>query len=197
LKIIPDWVRVQRIQRDVPAPYIDAGVGKSNLRQLIEKEMLAGGCSSNDIRSREIGHLLLDKNYDLNSLDITMKKETYHASEGTEVFLSLVADPLNALVGYLRLRDLTTPHRVELQKKPCMIIRELRVVGREMPIGTQQWGGWQHQGFGSQLLEEAMKSCIEEFDKHELFVLSGVGVKEYYRKYHGFKDVGAYLKKSL
>jgi len=36
---VPKWVRIQRIQRDIPAPYIDAGVKKSNLRQLIEIEM--------------------------------------------------------------------------------------------------------------------------------------------------------------
>jgi len=36
---IPEWVRIQRIQRDVPANIIEAGVDKSNLRQIIEEEI--------------------------------------------------------------------------------------------------------------------------------------------------------------
>jgi elongator complex protein 3 len=197
VKTIPEWVRVQRIQRDVPAPYIDAGVQKSNLRQLISVELNKQGDSFQDIRGREIGHRLLKEQYDMSLLDIKLHKSTYEASNGTEIFLSLVAHPLNALVGYLRLRDVMVPHRFELQKHPCMIIRELRVVGREIPVGIKQSEGWQHKGFGSLLLEEAMHVCVEEFDKHWLFVLSGIGVKQYYRKYHDFIDDGVYLKKSI
>jgi elongator complex protein 3 len=197
VKTIPEWVRVQRIQRDVPAPYIDAGVLKSNLRQLITLDLHQQGKTFQDIRAREIGHTLLDEQYDLNSLDIQMQKKNYEASGGTEVFLSLITHPLNALVGYLRLRNVVIPHRFELQKHPCMIIRELRVVGREIPVGSKQYEGWQHKGFGSMLLDEAMRICGQEFDKHWLFVLSGIGVKQYYRKYHGFKDEGIYLKKSI
>jgi len=36
---VPEWVRIQRIQRDVPAPMISSGVKKSNLRQFVIKEM--------------------------------------------------------------------------------------------------------------------------------------------------------------
>ena len=46
------------------------------------------------------------------------------------------------------------------------------------------------------LMDEAERICFEEFDNKKLFVLSGVGVKEYYRKL-GFKDDGFYLSKTL
>jgi len=87
-------------------------------------------------------------------------------------------------------------HRHELQKNPCMIIRELKVVGRELSIGERTDKGLQHKGFGKELINEAERICLEVFDKKHLFVLSGVGVKEYYRKL-GFKEYGAYLSKII
>jgi len=77
-----------------------------------------------------------------------------------------------------------------------MIIRELKVVGREIPIGKKAKKGWQHKGFGKELVEETERICLEEFNKKHLFVLSGVGVKKYYRSL-GFRDIGAYLCKRL
>ncbi|MBS3802761.1 MAG: GNAT family N-acetyltransferase, partial [Candidatus Thermoplasmatota archaeon] len=128
---------------------------------------------------------------------VKLEKIVYEASKGTEVFLSLVIPKEDALVGYLRLRDLNQPHRYELSKYPSMIIRELKVVGQEISIGRSESDGVQHQGFGKQLVKEAEQVCVEEFDKHHLFVLSGVGVKEYYRKYLSFTDDGVYLHKKV
>ena len=54
--IVPRWVRIQRIQRDVPAQHIDAGVNKSNLRQIVQKEMIKLNYKCSCIRCREIGH---------------------------------------------------------------------------------------------------------------------------------------------
>jgi len=109
---------------------------------------------------------------------------------------SLVEEDLDALIGYLRLRDIRNSHRPELNKNPCMIIRELKVVGRELPIGEHENKALQHKGYGKELIEEAERICIEEYDKTNLFVLSGVGVKEYYRNL-GFKDQGVYLRKTI
>jgi len=194
---IPEWVRIQRIQRDVPAQHIDAGVTKSNLRQLVDEELRSNKKKSLDIRVREIGHLHSSEHDDIRFDDIVLKKTIYDANKGTEVFLQLLGKPSNALLGYLRLRDVFQPHRWELQKHPCMIIREVKVVGREVGIGVNDTESWQHKGFGSQLVQAAEKICVEEFDKKWLFVLSGVGVKQYYRKYHGFSDNGIYLSKKL
>lgn len=51
-------------------------------------------------------------------------------------------------------------------------------------------------GTAASAYDEAERICSEEFDKKHLFVLSGVGVKEYYRKL-GFKDNGVYLSKTI
>ena len=194
---LPEWIRIQRIQRDIPAQYIDCGVMKSNLRQLVENELQEQRKSNLDIRAREVGHIKNNELIDLNEVDVSVKTVTYDASNGKEVFISLNTDPYDALVGYIRLREITHSHRYELADKQCMMIRELKVVGKELGIGEQSIDGWQHRGFGSKLLDEAITLSKDESDSKWLYVLSGVGVKEYYRKYHHFQDDGIYLRKNI
>ena len=197
LSSIPEWIRIQRIQRDVPAQYIDGGVTKSNLRQLVDDAFQDENTYLNDLRSREIGHRSLRLGREIDIANSKIQKICYQASGGTEIFLSLVEPSFDAVIGYLRLREIRSSHRSELEKTPLMMIRELKVLGREVEIGNKLEKGLQHRGFGSHLLTEAERICDEDFDCKKLFVLSGVGVKEYYRKYHGFKDQGVYLKKRI
>jgi len=192
---VPKWVRIQRIQRDIPAQYIDAGVKKSNLRQLVELEMKKQGQNCNCIRCREIGHKMLKKNFDFRDEDVEIETIFYNASQSEEIFISLVDKEHDALVAFLRLRDINESHRNELEKS-CMIIRELKVLGRELPFGKRTDKGIQHKGYGKELIEESERICLEEYDKKSLFVLSGIGVKNYYRSL-GFKDNGIYLNKKL
>jgi len=195
-KDIPEWVRIQRIQRDIPAHEISAGIKKSNLRQYVEKEMQHQLTSCRCIRCREIGHLSMEKTRKLTNLSLTCVQRRYKASNGMEIFLSLEDIEQDILIGYIRLRDVIISHRFELQQEPCMIIRELKVLGRETPLGERTAGTFQHRGYGKKLLGEAERICLEEFDKKRLFVLSGVGVKPYYRKL-GFSDKGLYLSKKV
>src|SRR5665811_2210813 len=53
--LLPNWVRLQRVQRDIPAQRIVSGVKKSNLRQLAKKRLLELGGDCSCIRCREIG----------------------------------------------------------------------------------------------------------------------------------------------
>jgi elongator complex protein 3 len=193
---VPEWVRIQRIQRDIPSQFIDAGVNNSNLRQFVEKELIKNKLECRCIRCREIGHKTLKQKIEFNEEDIGITSIFYEASDSEEIFISLVDEKNDAIIGYLRLRDVINSHRIELQKNSCMIIRELKVVGQELALGEKSKKSLQHRGYGKELLEEAEKICIEEFDKKNLFVLSGVGVKPYYRKL-GFKDEGVYLLKTL
>ena len=195
-KDVPEWMRIQRIQRDIPAHEISAGIKKSNLRQYVEKEMLQHQTSCRCIRCREIGHLSIEKTRKLANLSFTFVQRRYKASEGTEIFLSFEDIEQHILVGYLRLRDVIAPHRSELQEEPCMIVRELKVLGRETPLGQRTTEAFQHRGYGKKLLGEAERICTDEFGKKRLFVLSGVGVKPYYRKL-GFYDKGLYLSKII
>ena len=70
------------------------------------------------------------------------------------------------------------------------------IKGKELPLGTRNTIATQHKGYGKILLDTAAKICKEEFDKNHLFVLSGIGVKQYYRQ-QGFKDTGVYLQKTI
>lgn len=193
---VPPWARIQRIQRDIPAHKISGGIKKSNLRQYVEKELLEHGLSCRCIRCREIGHRSLKKNIAFDTLRVEYIRRQYIANSSDELFLSLEDSTQNVLVGYLRLRDITSSHRAELEQEPCMIIRELRILGREAPLGERTADAFQHRGYGKQLIHEAERICREEYGKNTLFVLSGVGVKPYYRML-GFSDDGVYLKKKL
>ena len=193
---VPEWVRIQRIQRDIPLQMICSGVDKSNLRQYVEVEMKNHGTKCRCIRCREVGLRSLKEDIDLDNLDLKLKKTRYNASDGCEMFLSLEEKNKDLIIGYLRLRNITNSHRPELSRKPCAIIRELKVLGKELSIGIRKKNSIQHKGYGKELLLEAERICKDDFDKKKLYVLSGVGVKEYYRNL-GFSDDGLYLFKNL
>jgi len=145
---VPSWVRIQRIQRDIPAHKISGGIKKSNLRQYVERELEDHGHYCHCIRCREIGHRLLKTSIDLDRLNIEYHCCMYKASNSDELFLSLEDPSQEVLLGYLRLRDITSSHRAELSKEPCMVIRELRILGREAPLGERTEGSFQHRGYG-------------------------------------------------
>ncbi|MFH1100842.1 MAG: tRNA uridine(34) 5-carboxymethylaminomethyl modification radical SAM/GNAT enzyme Elp3 [Methanobacteriota archaeon] len=193
---VPEWVRIQRIQRDIPVPHITAGVKKGNLRQLVNKKLQTQGKTCRCIRCREIGHRSLKQPLTFHDDQLILRRYHYEASGGTEIFLSLEDKRHDVLVGFIRIRDLMQPHRYELLRRPSMIIRELKILGRELSIGEKQKQGMQHKGYGKELVHEAERICVEDFDKKTLVVLSGIGVKAYYRKL-GFSDDGVYLSKYL
>ncbi|MEM3570686.1 MAG: tRNA uridine(34) 5-carboxymethylaminomethyl modification radical SAM/GNAT enzyme Elp3, partial [Candidatus Bathyarchaeia archaeon] len=128
--IIPRWVRVMRVQRDIPSQLIIAGPKKSNLRQLVEERMKELGLVCKCIRCREVGHKFLKHGITPNPNHIEILREEYEASKGEEIFIS-VEDTLNdILIGYLRLRiPSKKAHRLEISNEPSSIVRELRVFG--------------------------------------------------------------------
>ncbi len=195
-KDVPEWIRIQRIQRDIPSQEICTGIKKSNLRQYVEVEMQKKHATCRCIRCREIGHVSGERTQNITEDSLQWVHRRYQASGGDEFFISLEDQTHDVLVGYLRLRDIASPHRSELLAEPCMMIRELKVLGREASLGKRTSEAYQHRGFGKKLLAEAERICSEEVGKKQLFVLSGVGVKPYYRKL-GFVDNGLYLSKAL
>ena len=61
------------------------------------------------------------------------------------------------------------------------IIRELHVYGQALELGDESSLSVQHKGLGKWLLSEAEK-IIKKNKIKELKIISGVGVREYYRK---------------
>lgn len=178
---VPDYVRIQRIQRDIPVPEITAGILKSNLRQLVQKNMAENGMKCRCIRCREVGHTgaVLE--------DVSLIKPEvleYEASGGTEHFISFTYE--DSLVGYVRLR--TTSH------SDIAYIRELKVFGNETAIGATA-ESWQHRGFGKRLIARAEEIASAE-GKTAIYITSGIGVREYYRSL-GYHLERPYMVKQL
>jgi elongator complex protein 3 len=194
MKYIPKYCRVIRVQRDIPSDKIVAGIKKSNLREFIEKKCESKGIEIKEIRYREVGHKL-GKGIvpDLDS--IKLLRLDYDASKGKEIFLSFEDVKNDVLIAFLRLRIPHEPFRPEIDKKTGLV-RELHVYGPTVPIGEKIMKAWQHKGFGRKLLKEAEEIAKSEFDMKKLLIISGVGVKQYYKKF-GYRKEGVYVSKIL
>jgi elongator complex protein 3 len=188
---LPKWVRIQRIQRDIPSQLIEAGGKKSHVRELAQEELAKRGEKCRCIRCREAGHNLLKGN---KPEDISLQVEEYDASGGTEYFVSFEDLEKDILVGFARLRlPSENAHRPEM--KNSSVIRELRTVSQQVPISKRRAGSLQHMGFGEKLIDKCKGLTIEN-GKERLLVMSGVGAREYYRKL-GFERVGPYMGNCL
>ncbi|PKK85673.1 MAG: tRNA uridine(34) 5-carboxymethylaminomethyl modification radical SAM/GNAT enzyme Elp3 [Thermoplasmata archaeon HGW-Thermoplasmata-1] len=192
---IPEWVRVQRVERDIPVPLISAGVDKSNLRQIAEQLMAGHGTKCRCIRCREVGHRLMRDGSQPDLDSVRLVRREYDASGGRELFLSLEDVKQDILIGYARLRMPGAPHRPEITERSALI-RELKIHGPALALGEKPRYEWQHRGFGQEIMAEAIRLSAEEFDAKKMLVTSGVGVKSYYRKM-GFSDDGPYVSKTL
>jgi elongator complex protein 3 len=195
-KIIPPWIRIMRVQRDIPSQLIMAGVRRSNLRQLVQQKLEAQGFRCKCIRCREAGHRMTLDGVRPKSEDLSILTTRYYASEGEEIFIS-IEDPENdILVGYLRLRvPSKKAHRLEI-KTNSSIVRELHVYGLLVPVGKHLTKAWQHKGYGGMLLAEAERISREEYDLEKILVTSALGTKQYYKRF-GYQHDGVYVSKML
>ncbi len=193
-EIMPKWIRTMRIMRDIPSNLIDAGIKSSNLGELVYKEMERRGIKCHCIRCREVGHLL-SRGIEPVEKDIKLCRIDYNASSGREIFLSYEDRKREILIGFLRFRIPKMPFRPEIDDKTA-IIRELHVYGPMVEIGDVPQYEWQHRGYGRELLTEAERISNEEFDFDKILVTSGIGARNYYRKF-GYKRIGVYMGKEL
>jgi len=178
-KELPYWVRVTRILRDIPAPKVVAGCKISNLREVVKKEMEKRGLVCRCIRCREIRERYGPRE------KVYLFREDYEASGGKEIFLSFENKERTKLFSYLRLR---IPSQIFEGKKhfiPVLndsaIIREIQTLGEMVPIEKKKVAP-QHRGLGKKLVKEAEKIAKEEFSLGKTAVISGVGVRDYWRK---------------
>jgi len=192
-QMVPPWIRIMRIQRDIPLHQIEAGVNKSNLRQLVKNRLKELNASCNCIRCREVAHRAREGiEVDPDSLEITHR--VYEASGGVEEFIS-VEDENETLIGFIRLRiPGETPHRPEITSRTGLI-RELHVYGEMTPVGKTPHD-WQHQGWGAALMREAEKTAYEKYGMNRMIVMSALGTKEYYKRL-GYEQEGVYVSRPL
>ena len=192
-KILPKWVRTMRIQRDIPSTLIEAGVKKSNLGELVYNKLEDEGVDCKCIRCREIGHKKTTRPYNLD--EFKLYHEEYKVCEGIEHFLSFEDINEESIAGFLRLRFPSKNHfRAEITDDTALI-RELHVYGNMIKIGDKNPKIGQHTGFGEKLLNEAENIAIDN-GKSDIAIISGIGSRNYYRKF-GYEKLGPYMIKKF
>jgi elongator complex protein 3 len=183
--LIPEYTRLQRIQRDIPAKLIVAGSRHSNFRQLAQNRLKQQGRRCRCIRCREIGRAPSDA-------DVAIHTIAYDSCGGTEHFISAVSG--DSLVGFSRLRFPSQEFCTALEGAALM--RELHVYGSIVPIGRgAEEVEYQHRRFGKELLARAEDiACNAGYRR--LAIMSGIGVRPYYRR-QGYERKGPYMAKEL
>lgn len=205
----PEWVRVMRMQRDIPAPKIAAGVKNGNLHQLVLRELASRGQKCRCIRCREVfspyrkesesqKSKMAAKKQTPKPLALEMVKRQYVAADGQEHFISFEDVEADLLAGFIRLRFPPFSHRPEINVQTALI-RELHVYGSEFAIGAEKIqtknANVQHQGIGKKLLQEA-ENMSRDAGKSKMLIISGIGTRNYYRKL-GYERDGPYMGKNL
>jgi len=201
--MVPRWVRIQRVQRDIPAKLIEAGIRNSNLRQLARAHLQKRGERCSCIRCREVG-LNFDDTMRIDENNIRLRFDEYDASGGREVFISFEDSTNDLLIAFLRLRhpgerilnSLEQPHLPEGQTD-YSLVRELKVFGQLVPLEkaaapSEAGRKWQHRGYGRELMEEALRFAGERWGTENILVNAGVGTRQYYKKL-GYVSFGHYM----
>jgi len=197
-KTIPPYVRINRLIRDIPGPDIVAGNLVTNLRQILHQQGVECQC----IRCREARKALVKEK------DIKLVKRVYRAGQGTEYFISFESKDKKKLYAFVRLRlpfktrdqgvgaliaqqrtsisnsrgaDALASRYVELPfSSSTVLIRELHTYGELIPVGSKR-KAVQHIGLGKRLMQEVEKLARKK-GYEKIAVISGIGVREYYRK---------------
>jgi len=186
---VPAYVRVMRVQRDIPSHMFADGVLRTNLRQYVEDEMRARHVWPREIRYREIG---LNAHRLRSEPDERMLMIAYEASGGREFFISYEDCANDVLLGFVRVRFPSESLREEVTDRTAFV-RELHVYGDAELF--DRIGRDQHRGIGKRLMAKAEELCVEH-GKHRVLVISGIGVRGYYVKL-GYTRMGPYMGKDL
>lgn len=184
---VPPYVRINRLIRDIPGPDIVAGNVITNLRQLLHDQGVKCQC----IRCREVRaeKVRIDK--------VRLVRRAYKAGQGIEHFLSYESHDRKKLYAFVRLR---LPNKTRKLKEPVpfgndtAIIRELHTYGELIPVG-KRGKAVQHIGLGKRLMKQAEMLAKKKGYK-KIAVISGVGVRGYYKKM-GYKLEKTYMVKQL
>jgi len=202
--IIPKYVRIIRLIRDIPSESIIAGNRITNLRQIMKDKGVKCKC----IRCRE------PRAKQIKNPQLSIIK--YPASGGQDYFLSYESKDKKTLYGFCRLRlpfiqkeaefpiessastsknnrDNRYPLREFIILKDAALIRELHVYGELVPVGGRR--KVQHAGLGKKLMREA-ENIAKKNSYKKIAVIAGVGTRQYYRQL-GYRLKNTYMVKNL
>lgn len=173
-----------------------------NLRELALARMKDLGTDCRDVRTREVG--IQEIHHKVKPYEVELIRRDYVASNGWETFLSYEDPMQDILIGLLRLRkcsegtfrynfdmfqklyiwkNLMTHSEKEIiinlscrseLKEKTSIVRELHVYGSVVPVSARDPTKFQHQGFGTLLMQEAERIAKEEHESYKISVISGI-----------------------
>ena len=199
----PNYIRLPRVIRDIPITYVGSGNKYPNMRQIIDDEFAKDGLKAADIRSREIG-----RNSKYYKKQARYNIYPYWANGGMEYFICYESLDKVALFGFIRLRliDFNNPNVTREVVfdclKGCGLIRELHVYGNTNQVGRTNVGGGQggnecvqHTGIGKNLLKIAEIVSMKN-GYGSVAVISGEGVKGYYKK-NGYYEEDTFMIKKF
>lgn len=187
-KLMKPWIRINRIIRDIPVQSIEGGVSCPEMRNNIEAKMQKMGLKCCCIRCREI------KLQKINIDDVHLMIREYPSSGGKEFFISYETKDGKILLGFCRLRLNSDFDNTMPELNGCAFIRELHVLGQHTNLKGNT-GNAQHMGFGRKMIEKAEEIAIQHRFK-KISIISGIGVREYYRKF-GYKLENTFMMKEL
>lgn len=191
-KRVQKYKRLNRIIRDIPSHYIEGGYSKHyvNMRQLLQDDMRRNCWRCNCIRCREVkGNIVSPEN-------VYMNVETYDASGGVEYHISFDSTcKKDYLIGFLRLRINYDYTDILPVLYGCALIRELHVYSNLNDVGNHLQNSMQHKGYGKQLVQKA-EEIAKELGFTKVAIISGTGVRNYYRKL-GYVLQETFMIKSL
>jgi elongator complex protein 3 len=118
---------------------------------------------------------------------VKLFRQDYNASAGKEIFLSFEDKERKNLYSLLRLR---------INENNTATIREVHTYGKLVQIKSKNKKSPQHTGLGKKLIIEAERITQKEFGIKKIAVISGVGVRDYYRKL-GYRLEDGYMVKYL
>lgn len=186
---IKKYFRINRIIRDISGHYILGGYSQqlTNMRQLLKEDMIKNNWTCNCIRCREIKDNQPDS-------EIKLKVIQYEASGGYEYFISYETEKF--LIGFLRLRLVSSPNQQLPILNGCGLIRELHVYSTISKVGIHNnIHSLQHKGYGKNLIKTAEKIAIENGFRR-MAIIAGTGVRNYYKK-QGYACIDTYMIKNF
>lgn len=187
----PPFTRISRMIRDIPSDDILVGNKKTNLRQMVEQDVVerARAAAVQEMRMREVATGEVDAER------LRMEDVVYETDVSVEHFLQWV-DTAGRLAGFLRLSlplEGVMDDALPVKAGEAMI-REVHVYGRTSRLHESSEGN-QHIGLGRQLVERACQ-IAHEAGYRAVNVISAVGTRGYYRNL-GFQDRGLYQQRGL
>ncbi|HPN96311.1 MAG TPA: tRNA uridine(34) 5-carboxymethylaminomethyl modification radical SAM/GNAT enzyme Elp3 [Candidatus Moranbacteria bacterium] len=184
-EVIPPYVRISRLIRDVPATSIVSGPIVSNLRQIISSRSKCPCIRCREVRAE---YKTAEK--------IILNRINYDASEGKEIFLEYTSPDRKKLFAILRLRITDNAKHFIPALRNAALIREVHTYGKMTEVDKKDKLSPQHIGLGKKLIAEAEKIAAREFHMKKIVVISGVGVRDYYKKI-GYRLKDTYMAKSI